>query len=602
MSLIPEVLGLFETGQAAQAVALVNGATVTPEIVSELYEAADHLEEERLAARLRNLSDQLQEGFQARPEETDVRQLQTNLAALFRDMDSEARRRLASRLKRTENNAMIRQTLAEMMREGRWREMGTFLSQQTDNALQEPIFLRARFGLSLEQGDLQAAREFADAMIESAPQDPEGYLCRAEWALAGGDWVEVRKMSDRAQALAEPHFDTRLSLREKFFSLWVRMNLAENHFLEAERDLQQWFDEGSKETLAERHYLRGLIEVKKREGKSVAAFPSRVFEDLQEACRLSPQRADYPIALAKAGILASAVLLPAGELHKVRKLDPVNPNIWREMAYLELRLNFWKSAADDFEKAARLLNRRVEALIPAGLGLIVAYAQDDLECATALEMFLRDVAGDYDPSFQKRPLILPLAIQNFHAVWNQWASARKPNISEKIIFKDTLTNFPAFFQQSIGQFRVREFQGLCHRQQCRTEQKRKDPGGFPRSDTLQFFFAPIQEKSKSRSPRHHPLSLFHSLFVAADKRSAKAKPVTYGRVTLRIDQTPAHYISLRGQFKFLQPQTNGTDFGPKIGVYRLPTHSRRQRGFGPLVILLEQTQPGQRYKITAARG
>lgn len=428
MQFLSHVLGLWVAGEAAQAANLVATAVVTPDVVNELGQAAAFAEDPGLSARLKDLSGQLQAAIQTQDTST-TNHLRTSLAQLFKEMDEDARRRLAQRLRGLAGDDSVSQTLLEMMGKGRWRELGTFLLQQSESALQEPAVMRARFALNMEQGDWKAAQKITEKMMEADPLHPEVYLCRAELALTQENLEEAQKMANEAQRVAARHFPGNAAIYDRLCSVWVRIHLAKKNWARAEDQLQEWFDRGSDASLAERYYLRGKI----RENSS-KLDPHSMTIWMGKAVELSPLRADYLLALARAYFGEKKNHAAREVLQKMERILPINPNLWQEAALLRMEMGEVRSALENCKQAADLLKPRVESLIPAGLGIVLAYAHEDWEAGAALEMFMLEIGLHYDPKIQDRPLILRWAIQNFDRAVEERKRSGKAKFPE-VVFR-----------------------------------------------------------------------------------------------------------------------------------------------------------------------
>lgn len=447
MHFLGPVLELFVAGNFAQATQLVATGTVTTAVVGELEQAAAFVEDHELSSRLRGISDQLNTALQV-GDEAALKLLRTGLSQLFKEMDADARRQLAERLRgfaaKGEN---VAQTLLEMMRKGRWRELGTFLSQQPSEALQEPAVLRSRFALKMEQGDSASALRITEEMWANDPVDPEVYLSRAEWALRWGDLRDAQKLANEAQRTAARRLPADKELYDRFCSVWVRIHLADKNWRRAEEQLLEWFDHGSDSALAERYYLRGRI---RRESSRLDPHSATIW--MEKAVELYPLRTDYLLGLAWAYFGEKKIPAARQVLQKLERLQPMNPHLWEEVADLRLEIGDTRSVLLAYQRSATLLKPRLEALIPAGLGIVLAYGYEDLEEGTAFEIFLREVVRYHNPQIQEGSVIFRWAIQNYYRAVEERQRAGREKFQEiPLRFGATLFAAAAFLDPILGE-------------------------------------------------------------------------------------------------------------------------------------------------------
>lgn len=378
----------FLTGSALAVEALRSMSSALA-LANHLQVAADQVPEDPVTARfLSTTAESIYMAAQA-GQPTSLRDLEGPLSNHLKAMDEATKNRLIARLRSVASYEGIRQTLTTMTREGRWREVGTLLSEQPAEVLREFSFMPIRFSLALEEANFRAAEEILNEMNAIQPQHPRTYLYGAELELAQGDIESADELYDSAWDQAGQHQEFRrsLSLFEQFCSVCIRIFLAQGNLNGAQSQMDEWLMKNTPETLADRYYLQGLIYEKRLPRGSRSAIPS-----MEEAVKIFPQRTDFQMALARLHFRKKESDQAKTVLETLRKLDPLNPNIWVEIASLYMEMHDTQSAAHAYFKAATLLNPNEKRFSFAGLAFILAHAVNDVDLVISCENFLRDMA------------------------------------------------------------------------------------------------------------------------------------------------------------------------------------------------------------------
>lgn len=452
MSFLVPVLELFVAGSELRATAELAGAAITPDVVGELGRAAALVENPEFSLRLRWFSEELNQLLQAK-DENGIQHLRTGLSQLFREMDADARSRLVGRLRGYVRGESVSQTLLEMMRRGNWRELGTFLSQQPAIVLREPVVLRSRFALALEQGDVEVAQRIVKEMESADPAHPAVWIGRAELALIREDTDEAQKITQEGERVAASHFPDDREIYDHLCSLEIRIHFARRDWDEANRRLQEWFKKGSEAALAERYFWRGRLCEQLFENDFHAATGW-----MEKAAALFPNRSDFLLGLAKSYFREGKESAASEVLKKIKSLDPLSPEIWQEIAGFSLELGDRLAAMDAFYKAASLLKPRTAALVPVGLGILLAYAWQDWERGTPFEIILREILRRQRGEEKDSPMVITLAMQNFYRAMEETdPKERKKFSEERLRFGSALFAYLYFVETFLGEVEMLRF-------------------------------------------------------------------------------------------------------------------------------------------------
>lgn len=157
---------------------------------------------------------------------------------------------------------------------------------------------------ALQQGDLQAALQFANHAMKSRPVPVRAFLIMAELSIEAGNWSLAKAMLDRARMVDRGHPQLALlgrdiEMRAPSKQAWRLLSMARRAFDSKAFDQAKGYafsglkaDPQSAELL----HLAGMIIAQAGEGRESAAPLTKVAEGLgyvAQATKLAPERTDF---------------------------------------------------------------------------------------------------------------------------------------------------------------------------------------------------------------------------------------------------------------------------------------------------------------------